>query len=618
MVKPVVVVGSGFSGLSCAFHIAEAGIPVLILEKKDKIGGYFPQLKRQFPTNTCGVCFMHPSYPAYCPYLEAERHSNITTFTNVSIENIINKDEWVEVKYISSGVLHIVEAQAIVIATGYEPFDISLKPELGGGIYDNVFAALNFEEYLYENMAENKSLPYRKIAYIQCVGSRDLKIKQPYCSSFCCMYAIKQALLIKEFDPEVEISIFYMDLRAFGKEYERYYMSAKEKGINFIRSAVASVKKRPSTGKLEVLYTKDGSAVEENFDAVILSQGAVIEKNVVELLKKLDIKVDFYEPAPFKDREIQKNIYITGTLFDPMDIPDSVIDGVAVAAKVISKNMITPKDPHIFKVKKQKVGKIGIFLFNCDENIDESIRASFPDAIKVRDEDELSFAISQNKIEGAIVISDDIRIIEAKLKDKNYCGLHLNSVILIPSHNNALVEEVNASLLRLKQVKRNSYIPKSLNGKVCIIGGGLAGLVAANFLAKMGFSVIIVEKEERLGGRLLDIPSRFELINKYIKDVEGHQNIEVSLNTNVKNVSGRLGEFFLQLDSNDETRKIKADAILITTGGIPRKNILSYEDGKRVFTTFDFEKRCDEISKSKKNCLYSMCGFKNRGKSSML
>jgi heterodisulfide reductase subunit A len=556
MVKPVIVVGSGFAGLSCAFHIAEAGIPVMILEKKEKIGGYFPQLKRQFPTNTCGVCFMYPDYPAYCPYIEAQRHKNIKTFTNVSIENIETINDGVLVSFYVDDSFQTIEGQSLVIATGFEPFDISLKPELGGGLYENVFPALNFEDYLYDYMAENKPLPYRKIAYVQCVGSRDLKIKRPYCSSFCCMYALKQALLIKEFDKDVDVSIFYMDLRAFGKDYERYYMDAQEKGINFIRSAVASVRKRPSTGKLEVLYSKDGNPFEEVFDAVVLSQGAVIEKNVLELMGKLNVKLDFNSPSLFSDREIEKNIFVTGSIFDPMDIPDSVLDGISVASKIISRNMIVPKDLQTIRVKTQKVNKIGIFLINLEDEVDKKVRSYFTEAIKVKNFDEITFAIKENKFDGAVIVSDDIRKTEAQLRNFHYCGLHIDSVILVPSYNNSLAEEISASVQKLKQVKRSNYAPRDLNGKICIVGGGLSGLVSANFLAKMGFKVIIVEKETRLGGRLLDIPSRSQLINEFINQAESNKNIEILLNTKVTGASGRLGDFFIQLESNEEIRKI--------------------------------------------------------------
>lgn len=595
MVLPVVVIGSGFSGLSCAFHLAQAGLPVVILEKKEKLGGYFPELKRQFPTNSCGVCFMHPEYPAYCPYIEADRFENIVSYKNVTVENIERLDEKITISFSADGNKEVIEAQSLVFATGYEPFDISKKPELGGGLYKNVIPALVFENYLYDLMAEGKKLNDRKIAYIQCVGSRDLKIGSPYCSSFCCMYAMKQAMLIKEFDPDVDITIFFMDIRAFGKDYERYYREAINKGIKFIRSAVATVRKRPSTGKLEVVYAKDGSSTEETFDTVILSQGATFDEQTLSLLYKLNIRFDPYSSRPFENKEISKNIFVAGSLFEPMDIPDSVIDGISTASQIITRNAIVPKNYETPKIKIQKPSKIGIFALNLEETLVFKIRECFSETIKVSDINEIKFVIDETKLDGAIIICDDIRKTEGILKSNNYLGLHINSVALLPSYNNAVLDEVRATLLRMRNVQRTNYQYKKLNGKVCIVGGGLAGLVSAKFLAQMGLDIILVERNDKLGGRLLELPSKKEFMEKYITDVEKLEKVTILLNANIKEAKGRLGDFSILIETEKETRKEKVDAILITTGAKPRKNILSIEDNDRVFTSFDFEHRFEQI-----------------------
>ena len=601
MVNPVVVIGAGFAGLACAFHIAEGGVPVIILEKKEKLGGYFPELKRQFPTNTCGVCFMHPDYPAYCPYIEAERHPNISSFTNVNIENIEALDEKVIVCFKTPDSFKKIEAQSVVIATGYEPFDITKKPELGGGIYENVYAAIYFENYLYDLIAVGKELPYKKIAYIQCVGSRDLKVGKPYCSSFCCMYAMKQALMIKDFYPDVDITIFYMDIRAFGKEYERYYRVAINKGINFVRSAVATVRKRPSTGKLEVLYARNGNSFEDTFDAVVLSQGASFDEQTLSLLKKLNVSFDIYSYQPFENREIRKNVYITGSIFEPMDIPDSVIDGISTASMILSKHIFKPSTQDLTKIKQQKVTKVGIFSYDLDYPTDDKLRQSFPDAIKVKDIIELGFAIREHSFDGAIIVTDDIRKKEGILKSNNYFGLHINSVALIPANNNALIEEIKSVQVRIKQVQRTNIHYKKLNNRVCVVGGGLAGLVSAKQLSKMGINVVLIEKEDQLGGRLKDLPSRKDLVKDYIEFVKNAENIEVFTKTELKSVQGRFGEYIIEIESDKEKRKLKVDSILLATGAQPRKNLFSFEDSEKIFTFFDYEKRFEEIVNS--NCV---------------
>lgn len=599
MTKPVVVVGSGFSGLAAAFHIAEAGIQVIILERKKSLGGYFHELKRQFPTNSCGVCFMHPEYPAYCPYIEAERHENIKSYTSVKIHNIKYKDGEISISFKTAEDDLTIDASALIFATGYEPFDISEKPELGGGIYSNVFPALQFENMLYDFMAEGKSLPYKKIAYVQCVGSRDLKIGKPYCSSFCCMYALKQAVLIKEHSPETDVTIYYMDMRAFGKDYERYLRKAISMGVNLVRSAVATVRKRPATGKLELLYTENGMAKEETFDSVILSQGASINSEFLSMLDMLNIKLDLTAPKPFQDRKIAKNVFVTGTLFEPMDIPDSVIDGIATASCVILEHAITLKSLSIAKVKYQKPQKVSVISYNLSEEDDAKLREFYPDAVKIKDSDEMAKVVEDLSLDGCVVVTDDIRKTESLFKWHDNFGIHINSIFFVSSKSLSFCDEISTCLLRIKQVQRSGYKHKALNDRVCIIGGGAAGLASANMLAKFGLKVVVVEKSEKLGGRLLSIPSRKDLIADYIFAAESNQNIEILKGFTIKEVNGRMGNFSITLESATERRFINAGAIIVATGAIHKSGVLKEEDDKKIFSFHSIEERLEDLLSAK-------------------
>lgn len=606
MIKPVVVVGSGFSGLATAFHIAEAGIQVIILERKESLGGYFPELKRQFPTNSCGVCFMHPEYPAYCPYIEAERHENIKSYTSVKIDNIKYNDGEISISFKAAKDDLTIEASALIFATGYEPFDVSKKPELGGGIYNNVFPALQFENMLYDFMAEGKPLPYQKIAYVQCVGSRDLKIGKPYCSSFCCMYALKQALLLKEYSSETDITIYYMDMRAFGKDYERYLRKAISMGINLVRSAVATVRKRPATGKLELLYTENGIAKEDTFDSVILSQGASINSELLSMLDMLNIKLDLSAPKPFQDRKIAKNVFVTGTLFEPMDIPDSVIDGIATASQVILEHAITPKSFNLAKVKYQKPQKISVISYNLSEEDDAKLRSFYPEAVKIKDSDEMAKVVEDLSLDGCVVVTDDIRKTESIFKWHDNFGIHINSIFFVSSKSVGICEEISSLLARIKQVKRSNYKHKALNDRVCIIGGGVAGLVSADMLTKFGLKVVVVEKSGNLGGRLLTIPSRKDLINEYIAKAINNQNIEILKGFTIKEVNGRMGDFSIVVESATERMFIKAGAIIIATGANHRSGVLKEEDDKKIFSFHNYENRLKDLL-SAKNVVFLQC-----------
>lgn len=595
MSKPVVIIGSGFSGSSTAFHLAKMGIKTIVLERNERLGGYFPTLEMQFPTNSCGVCFMNPDYPSFCPYIELEREENIEAITKVDIKQIKSLDNGYKVIYECERGVFEVEAGAVVLSSGYDTFDIKNKPELGGGFYENVLPALEMEKLIYKLRAGLEAFDYKKIAYIQCVGSRDLRINRPYCSSFCCMFAVKQAMLLKELKPELDIAIFYMDLRAFGKDYERYYNEAKALGIRFVRSAVASVKKRPATGKLEVLYTKDGSAYEESFDMVVLSQGADFRKTTEKILKDLNINFDYYLETPFKNREVLPNLFITGTAFEPMDIPDSVIDGAYTAALLSERYDFKAKEAVPVKVKYQKAKNIGIAGINIPAESYNLLKDEFEGVVNLKNLEELQFFVKENNLDALCLIVEDIRFYEGQLLQKENFGIHRDSIYLVPLRSYNLVEEIRSALSRIKAVQRHNYSLKKLNQRVLVVGGGLAGIVAALRLSRLGLSVVIVEKEEELGGRIKDLPTRKELISELIQTIEREGKIEILKGFKPTAFRGRFGEFKVTLESSTEKRVIDCGAVIIATGGIIRKNIYPFEDNNRVFTFFDFEKRFDEL-----------------------
>ncbi|GAB4432427.1 MAG: hypothetical protein OHK0040_02400 [bacterium] len=612
MSNPIVIIGSGFSGLSAAFHCAEAGHKVVVIERKEELGGYFRELKRQFPTNSCGVCFMHPSYPSYCPHIEGERHPNIETMTSTGVVEVKRSVDEIRLKLKTAEGVREVLASSLVFATGFEIFDIAKKPEYGGGVYKNVISALDMERNIYEYAANREVPPFEKIAYVQCAGSRDLKLGRPYCSSFCCMFAIKQALLLKELNEKIDITIFYMDIRAFGKDYERYYLDAKEKGIKFVRSAVATVRKRPATGKLELLYTKEGNAAEELFDTVVLSQGTGYDSNTLKLLNGLEISPDFYSEKPFSNREVVGNVYITGTAFEPMDIPDAVIDGAYIASKIVEKSGIENIETEKAMVKLSKVKKVGFISYKLPEEYTAVLREHFPQVISLNESEKIRFYVEEEKIDSIIVVTDDIRKFEMTAKESNYFGLHINSVFIVPANKADTVKEIESAYYRIKNVKKQPYQVKLLNQRVLVIGGGLAGLTATRRLNRLGFDVILVEKELSLGGRALKLNDRKEAVQKLIEDIEKEGKTLILKGFEIKDLTGRFGDFSCLLESAEEKREVKVGALLFATGGTERRNIFTFEDNKTVITAFDFEEYLERILSYERVVMLQCAGSRNK------
>lgn len=240
-----------------------------------------------------------------------------------------------------------VEVGTIIVATGYDVFDPSILEEYGYGVYDNVMTGLEFERVLAPTgptkgmiLRPSDGKVPKRIAFIQCVGSRD-ENTNTYCSRVCCMYATKQALLIKEKIPDAEVLIFYIDLRAFGKGYEEFYKRAQSEGIRFIRGKVTEIMEDQGSNNL-TLRAEDtllGAKVEAEVDLVILSAGLIPNRTNKVLSETLNLSTGpdgFFREAHPKLRPVDTlvdGIFIAGAAQGPKDIPDSVAQACGAAQK---------------------------------------------------------------------------------------------------------------------------------------------------------------------------------------------------------------------------------------------------------------------------------------------
>jgi len=243
-----------------------------------------------------------------------------------------------------------VTVDVIIVATGYDPFDATLLEQYGYGKYANVIIAPQLERLVMPTgptagkvirLSDGKIA--KRIAFIQCIGSRDETIGRPNCSRICCMYAIKQAMILKRQDITRDVYIFYIDIRAFGKGFEEYYMRAQEMGIQFIRGKVAEIIEDPITKNLIVRAedTLTGRMIEMEFDLVVLSVGLVPSKGTEELAKILKITTGpggFFLEAHPKYRPVdtlREGIFICGCAQGPKDICDTVAQASAAAGRAL-------------------------------------------------------------------------------------------------------------------------------------------------------------------------------------------------------------------------------------------------------------------------------------------
>ncbi|ACX72572.1 4Fe-4S ferredoxin iron-sulfur binding domain protein [Methanocaldococcus vulcanius M7] len=276
-----------------------------------------------------------------------------------------------------------VEVGTIICAIGYDPFDPTVREEYGYGVYDNVITALELERMINASgptggkvirLSDGKKP--KRIAFIQCVGSRDAKVGNRYCSNVCCMYAMKNSQLIKEKAPETDIDIYYMDIRAFSKGYEEFYeRSSKQYGITFIRGRPAEILEDPKTKNL-IIRAEDtllGEIIEKEYDLVVLSVGMIPTKSADQIQRILGISRtpdQFFMEAHPKLRPVDTatdGVYLAGACQGPKDIPASVAQGSAAASRAaipLSKGEVEV-EPIVATVNKEICGGCGVCVKQC-------------------------------------------------------------------------------------------------------------------------------------------------------------------------------------------------------------------------------------------------------------
>ena len=236
-----------------------------------------------------------------------------------------------------------IETASIVMATGFDLTPVETKKEYGAGRLTNVIDPLMMERFLAPTGPYGRVLrpgdgkEPGSIAYVQCAGSRDETLGVEYCSRVCCMYAVKQAMLLNGALPLADITIYYMDIRTFGKGYEQFYQNAKAMGVEFVRGKVALIREDAEHNPVvKVELTETGEIAERTFDLVVLSQGIVPAFDPTQIFG-LPLGSDRFVSIPAPDAAPcvteRPGIFVTGTAMGPMDIVDSIISASAAASE---------------------------------------------------------------------------------------------------------------------------------------------------------------------------------------------------------------------------------------------------------------------------------------------
>jgi len=537
---------------------------------------------------------------------------------------------------------------AIIVAPGFEEFDPRLKSMYGYGRYDNVVSSIEFERMLSASgpyggksvRPSDGTIPWR-IAFVQCVGSRDALVGNNYCSSACCMYAIKESVIAMEHTPGIKCTIFFMDMRAFGKEFDAYYnRAAEEYGVRFIRSRVSSVHEIPETKDLIVRHVEEETPKDEEFDLVVLSVGMRPPKRAEELATVLGIKLNKYNfcaTETFSPVETSRpGIYVCGAFAAPKDIPESVAQASGAAAKAGS--IIAPERGKLTVVKEYpperdvsgEAPRIGVFVCHCGINIGGVVNV--PEVVEyakklpnvVYAEHNL-YTCSQDTQKGihervkeynlnrVIVASCTPRTHEPLFRETaREAGLNIylfemanirDQCSWVHMHEPRGATEKAKDLVRAAVAKARLLkpLPKPMINVIptaLVIGGGLSGMTASLEIAKQGFEVHLVEKDKELGGfarkihYLLGSEDPQERLKSIVKEVMENERIRVYLNSEISDIKGYIGNFKTTLNNNGERKEIEHGVVVVATGAVEYKPTeYLYGTDERVLTQHELEEK---------------------------
>ena len=551
---------------------------------------------------------------------------------------------------------------AVILSPGFEIFDAKIKEELGYGLYPNVVSSIEFERILSASgpFAGKVLRPYdktepRRIGFIQCVGSRD--VDRDYCSSVCCMYATKEAIIAKEHVGEdLECDVFYMDMRAYSKGFDEYYQRAQKLGVDYIRCRPPAIKEIPQTKNLLIEYvTEDDKKASREYDLVVLSVGMVPPKTVKEISEKFGVELNEYnfcKTQTFKPVEsTHEGVYVSGPFTEPKDIPETIMQASGASSKALSLlkdvkgSLIVPKEyPPEIDVEGQEP-RIGVFVCHCGTNIAGVVSVpgvveytkTLPNVVYVENNLYTCSNDTQERIKEKIKEHNLNRVVVASCTPRTHEPLFRNTV-REAGLNPYLFEMANIrdqcswvhmmepekatekskDLVRMAVAKARLLDPLQKKTvpvikSALVIGGGLSGITSAIELAGQGFDVYLVEKEKELGGNLRNIhyllsgDNPQDELKNLIEQIKKTKNIHLYTEAKIENIEGTIGSFKTTISQKKKSIELNHGVVIVATGAQqynPKEYL--YGQDERVLTQLELEQRIitnGDLSVKAKNSL---------------
>ncbi|MHA1230865.1 MAG: FAD-dependent oxidoreductase [Candidatus Helarchaeota archaeon] len=549
----------------------------------------------------------------------------------------------------------ILHCGSIVLALGADEFNPSIKEEYGYGRYENVITSLTFERLTHPTGPTSAKIIRpsdgkrpKKVVFVNCVGARDQQIGIEYCNKICCMFSMKNARNMRLHEPDAEIYICYIDIRAAGKLFEHYYNSTVDQyNVKMIRGRVAEIIEDPNTKNLLVRVndTLNDEVVElEDVELVVLNCSFVPSVENTELIKKLGVNIDpsdgFISEKHVNLNSIETNklgIFCIGLSHGPRDGTDTIAEAKAAASGAANflKLSAFHKSERSIYISDTEEPRIGVFVCHCGGVISDVVDSKKV-AEMVKNEPNVVFATDylfmcsnpgQELIRESIKKYNLNRVVvascspithestfkacveEAGLSRFYFTGpANIREQISMVHHDypeeatQKAIEIVRAEIARARHLDNVPLQKITLEPNILVIGSGVAGISAALDLAAKNFNVIIIERDDKIGGRLNKLYKTFpkkelaqDLLNKLKERLKQYKNIKIYTSAEIIELDGFIGNFTSKIklrNENDKIIEIKSGTILVTVGTkewIPPKGYYGYKEIKHVITSIEFE-----------------------------
>ncbi len=537
---------------------------------------------------------------------------------------------------------------AVVLAPGFGKVDMEVLEKFGYGRFPDVVTSLEFERLTCASgpteghivRPSDQKTP-KKIAFLQCIGSRDETCGNGYCSSVCCMYAIKEASVAKEHEPDLDIALFFMDVRTQGKGFDESRERAEEKyGLRIVRARVPKVD-QVGDKLLLTWVEEDGTSRSEVFDMVVLSVGLDAPEDAGKIAEITGIELNRFDfcktdvTAPLQAS--REGVFVSGAFQGPKDVPESVTQAsgaAALASELLAdargKESVTVSYPDEDKELSEAEPRIGVFVCHCGVNIAgvvdvKAVRdyaASLPNVVLYED---TLYSCSQDALKTiAQKIKDNRlnRVVIAACSPRTHEPLFQETLRSI-GLNPALVEMANIrdqcawvhaqepeeatekskDLVRMAVAKARMLTPLDqptvdVTPSALVIGGGASGMAAALSIADQGYQCVLVEKEKELGGNLrklrwtLDGQDAGKVLKDLVAQIKKHKKIKVMTSAEVTNISGYVGNFTSTVEKGGKTEIVNHGVVVVATGAreyAPKGDL--YGQSRQVMTQLELEAR---------------------------